>query len=167
MARKYRYLGEQGANEAEYGTQRKLVKSAEDVWLWHVSEPHHACLTVTMTFIVDMEGRLWIADRHSEHVACARGGDVLSAGEMTFMLERGHAVVSQFTNLSTGYCPEPESWRVVAEALQMIGMTAPHGFEPAYEFRRCTVCGQRNLVKDCHFACAVCFAELPRHWNFL
>jgi len=166
MVRQYRYLGECGAVAPEYGTQRKLINSAQDVWLWHIAQPYHGCFMSTMTFIVDIERRLWIADRHSEHVACARGGDVLAAGEMTFMLECGHAVVSQVTNLSTGYCPEPGSWHVVAEALHTIGMIGPHGFEPAYNFRRCPACGQRNLVKDDHFVCAVCSAELPRYWNF-
>jgi len=165
--RKYRYLGEQGTNEAEYGIQRKQISGPEDIWHYCAPELRHGHVTVTVTFIVDVKRRLWIADRHSEHVACARGGDVLSAGEMTFTLEGGHAVVSQVTNLSTGYCPEPESWRVVAEALQMIGMTAPNGFEPACDFRRCTACGQRNLVKDGYFVCAVCSADLPRYWNFL
>jgi uncharacterized Zn finger protein (UPF0148 family) len=33
-------------------------------------------------------------------------------------------------------------------------------------FRRCGACGERNLVKDGDFACAICGAELPRTWNF-
>ena len=33
-------------------------------------------------------------------------------------------------------------------------------------FRRCTQCGERNLVREGDFFCAICDAELPVAWNF-
>ena len=36
------------------------------------------------TFVIDLEGTPLLAPRRSEHVACAGGGPVLSAGEITF-----------------------------------------------------------------------------------
>ena len=57
------------------------------------------------TFVVDLEGVLRLAPRRSEHVACAGGRPVLSAGEVSF--ERGPDgwEVTSATNQSTGYCP--------------------------------------------------------------
>ena len=44
--------------------------------------------TVTVTFVIDAEGSLRIADRRSEHVACAQGGpvrnDVLNRSRAAF-----------------------------------------------------------------------------------
>jgi hypothetical protein len=37
---------------------------------------------------------------------------------------------------------------------------------PDPEFRRCDACGQRNIVKDDDFTCAICGGELPATWNF-
>jgi hypothetical protein len=36
---------------------------------------------LVVTFAIDAKGSLRVADRRSEHVACAGGGPVLSAGE--------------------------------------------------------------------------------------
>lgn len=41
----------------------------------------------TVTFVIDLDGKLRLADRNSEHVACAGGGPVLAAGEMTFLAD--------------------------------------------------------------------------------
>lgn len=41
---------------------------------------------VTVTFVVNVQRDLLIADRRSEHVVCAGGEVVLSAGEMIFEL---------------------------------------------------------------------------------
>ena len=87
------------------------------------------------TFVIDADGRRWIADRHSEHVQCARGGDVLSAGEMTFSLKGGAVAVVGVSNQSTGYRPEPESWPAVAAALDQAGLAHPGGFTAPFEFR--------------------------------
>ncbi len=63
------------------------------------------------TFIITLNEELLVAPRRSEHVACASGGPVLSAGEITF---DDNLVVIEVTNQSTGFCPEPESWASVA-----------------------------------------------------
>ncbi|MCB9759556.1 MAG: hypothetical protein H6739_06920 [Alphaproteobacteria bacterium] len=70
------------------------------------------------------------------------------------------------TNQSTGFCPEPKCWGAVAAALDQAGVRHPDGWTAAFVFRRCPACGQRNLVKDDWWRCAVCDAGLPRGWNF-
>jgi hypothetical protein len=99
-------------------------------------------------------------------VACAGGTPVLSAGEISF--ERGPAgwEVTSVTNQSTGYCPEPSSWSAVARALDRIGAPHPGRFTSEFVFRRCPQCGERNIVRDGDFTCAICDAELPASWNF-
>jgi hypothetical protein len=74
--------------------------------------------------------------------------------------------VSSVSNLSTGYCPELESWSSVAAALDRAGIAHPDGFTDAFVFRRCPACGERNLVKEGAFVCAICCAQLPLAWNF-
>lgn len=121
----------------------------------------------TVTFVIGLDSKLRIAGRHSEHVACANGKDVLSAGEMTFICNDDQAIiVERVTNQSTGYCPEPESWLSVADALGSIPMVRPDNFEQASVFRRCTACAQINIVKDDWFQCEVCDSPLPELWNF-
>ncbi|MGW5667046.1 hypothetical protein [Micromonospora sp. NPDC003776] len=113
------------------------------------------------TYVVDPAGTLRLAPRRSEHVACAGGGEVLGAGEITFAGERGGWVVIEVSNQSTGYCPEPASWAAVAGALDRAGIGRPEGFTVAVVFRRCLDCGERNLVRDDDYTCALCGAELP------
>jgi hypothetical protein len=121
--------------------------------------------TVTATFVVDENGILRLADRRSEHYACAAGGPVQSAGEITFSVTGGNVVVVWITNQSTGYCPEPESWPAVEAALKLAGIAAPCGFSQVMLFRRCRNCGSINIVKDAVFACEVCSLALPPGWN--
>lgn len=122
--------------------------------------------SVTCTFVIDRDRALLIADRRSEHVACASGGPVLSAGEMRFGFTTDSVVVEGVTNQSTGYCPEPRSWNHVADALDEIGLEHPGGFSTKFVFRRCHRCESTNLVKDDWYYCAVCNADLPADWNF-
>ena len=121
---------------------------------------------VPATFVIDGKGDLLLADRRSEHVACAGGGPVLSAGEMYFQVEEDRIEVAEASNQSTGFCPEPESWPAVATALDQIGLAHPGRFTTEMVFRRCEACGERNIVKDGWFACGVCGADLPAEWNF-
>jgi hypothetical protein len=120
---------------------------------------------VAATFVMDAEGDLLVADRRSEHVACAGGGPVLSAGEMFFLLDGCRIEVAEVSNQSTGYCPEPESWPAVAAALDRIGIAHPGRFTTQVVFRRCEACGERNVVRDGWFVCGVCGAGLPEEWN--
>jgi hypothetical protein len=109
------------------------------------------------TYVVDEDETLLVAPRRSEHVACAGGEPVLAAGEITFE----GAVVVAVTNQSTGYRPDPSCWPAVASALDRAGLRHPDGFTDEFRFRRCEACGQLNIVKDDHFVCAICDADLP------
>jgi hypothetical protein len=120
----------------------------------------------TATFIIDLEEQLWLADRHSEHVVCAAGKPVLAAGELVFGLSGGRVWVVEATNQSTGYCPQPECWGVVASTLDRLGIEHPTAFTAVFIFRRCTTCRTINIVKDGVFECAVCQADLSTAWNF-
>jgi len=107
-----------------------------------------------------------VADRHLEHIACSGGQPVLSAGEMFFASVSPSWEVVEVSNQSTGFCPEPESWPVVASALDRAGFKHPGQFTLAVTFRRCRACGERNVVKDEWFVCGVCGEDLPADWNF-
>src|ERR1700754_1038757 len=115
--RAYKYLDSGKADAHPANSTRALIGSVSDVidWFTRTGQDSVRGEAVRATFIIDTDGWLWIADRHSEHVACAAGRDVLSAGEMTFETNRQTqvVVVSAVTNQSAGYCPEPESWPVV------------------------------------------------------
>ncbi|MET8832750.1 hypothetical protein ABZV78_02360 [Micromonospora sp. NPDC004540] len=113
------------------------------------------------TYVIDTSGTLRLAQRRSEHVACAGGEEVLGAGEIAFAGERDGWVVTEVSNQSTGYCPDPTSWVAVAGALDRAGIGRPEGFTVAVVFRRCLDCGERNLVRDDDYICALCGAELP------
>ena len=120
------------------------------------------------TFVIDGDGLLRVADRRSEHVACAGGEPVRSAGEITFELTGRSPRIDAITNQSTGYCPEPQSWEAVAIALNVANLDyrGLDGFEPALEFRRCVSCSIINIAKNNVFRCSVCDAHLPASWNF-
>jgi hypothetical protein len=115
------------------------------------------------TYVVDLNGQFVVAPRRSEHVACARGGAVLAAGEVRFST-RGH--VLEITNNSTGYCPAEDCWESVRSALHRAALKYPFEFTFVARFRWCPSCGERNLVKDDWYQCALCEAELPLIWNF-
>ncbi|MFL5734282.1 MAG: hypothetical protein ACJ78Q_13935 [Chloroflexia bacterium] len=170
MYKRYSYVGSDGqAAQSGDSTGRMLVDTKENLLHWMLAaEPLRRMKwgEVTVTMIVDLEGRLWIADQHSEHVACAGGRDVLAAGEMTFSVSGDGVSVSEVSNQSTGYCPEPESWWAVDAALTRLGISHPAIFTSVFVFRRCEVCGMTNVVKDGWFECAVCQAPLSRGWNF-
>ncbi|WP_291726258.1 hypothetical protein [Bernardetia sp.] len=97
---------------------------------------------------------------------CAGGKKVLSAGEISFMIDKNDISISEISNQSTGYCPKSESWIEVNKVLQKIGIDYPDYFTTAFEFRLCTSCGSINLVKDDFFVCQVCGTELDKEWNF-
>ena len=165
----YPYVGPAHlARDANAETARLRVDSAATLAAWVVAPSGaDADGTLTVTFVVLPDG-LWVADRHSEHVACGRGGPVYSAGEMTFEVDRRRRTVEvvYVTNQSTGFCPEPESWPAVAASLDAAGIAHPGGFSAEMVFRRCPKCAATNLIKDRWFECAVCGAELPREWNY-
>jgi hypothetical protein len=119
--------------------------------------------TIVLTYVVTLDGVLRVADRRSEHVACAGGEAVLAAGELTATRE---GAVIEASNQSTGYCPEPSCWSALRDALERAGIEHPGQFTREFVFRRCPACRERNLVKDGWLECSLCGAELPEQWNF-
>lgn len=166
--RVYRHLHPEKTEAHPENSTRARIAVAHDVihWMQRTRQRPDTDDTVTATFIVDLEGTLWIADRRSEHLACAQGRDVLSAGEITFDLGANPVSAISVTNQSLGYCPEPESWPSVAKALEAAGIEAPASFTAEFTFRRCEACNATNVVRDNWFVCAMCGAELKRSWNF-
>ncbi|MGW6842745.1 hypothetical protein [Streptomyces sp. NPDC054958] len=161
----YRYVGpvELRALVRPEGEGRR-IRSAEEFEDW-ASGPAAAELSEPVTFVVDRAGVLRLAPRRSEHLVCAGGGTVLSAGEMAFGREAGRWVVREVSNQSTGYCPDTCSWPAVADALDAAGIGHPGGFTHEVVFRRCPTCEQLNIVRDEDFVCVFCDGPLPRRWN--
>ncbi len=168
MARSYSYLGSQEIARvvAGYPTGH-LIRSVADVegWMQQTHQQPNRWGLVEATFVITEEGILALADRHSEHVACAGGKPVRSAGEMFFAPGVGGWEVQEVSNQSTGYCPEPASWLAVAAALARIPLAHPGAFTQVCLFRRCPDCQQLNLIKENLFMCAVCGSALPDEWN--
>lgn len=166
MPRLYRYVGPEGIRQraagAEPGVRIESVSYLQR-WLRQTNQNPNPDGLIAVTFVIDQQGFLRTADRGSEHVACAGGEPVLSAGEMFFSADGLR--LEEASNQSTGYCPEPESWPVVATALERIGIKHPGRFTQEIIFRRCPACKERNVVKDGWFVCGVCGAELPKDWN--
>jgi len=154
---RYRYVGPREIAAAA-GEPGRIVAARDDLAAWLRASGERAA-----TFVVGVDEQLRIADRRSEHVACAGALEVLAAGEMFFDDAANVAAVS---NLSSGFCPEPASWAAVGAALDRAGIRHPGRFTEAFEFRRCEACGERNLVKDDDYTCAICGAALPAAWNF-
>lgn len=162
--RRYAYVGPAAVREAAGAVGGAAIATRVDLAKWIAS--HAAELAAdgfTVTYVVTPNGFLRVAPRRSEHVACAGGGDVLAAGEL--VLGRDASVV-EASNLSTGFCPEPSCWTELAATLDHADVPRPAGFAHPVVFRRCVSCGQRNVVKEGVFVCAVCDADLPAEWNF-
>ena len=138
----------------------QTISSAADLTRWLAENPD--ARREGATFIVDLRGRLRLAPRRSEHVACAGGEPVLTAGELTFGRD---ATIVGATTQSTGYCPDTDSFVALERALADAGLRGPRAFQPAVVFRRCPRCGELNLVKDDWFVCVFCEEALPRSWN--
>ena len=140
------------------------VRSQEELGAWLSGRPAEE-LAEPFTFVIDSDGVLRLAPRRSEHVVCAGGGLVFSAGEMGFEQADGGWAVTRVSNQSTGYCPDVTSWPAVAVALDRAGIGRPGGFSEEVVFRRCPKCRERNIVHEGNFVCALCEAELPELWN--
>ncbi len=169
MNRQYRYIGSDDIKNLVCPSEhRAIVHQAQDIirWIKGTGQLHKNTGFVVATFIIDTNENLWIADRHSEHYVCAQGKEVLSAGEITFSVDRSNVEVVEITNQSTGYCPEPESWTIVQQALTRAKIPHPKGFTFEFIFRRCEKCYAKNVVKEGWFDCGVCGAELSQDWNF-
>ncbi|MET7401225.1 hypothetical protein ABZS66_47875 [Dactylosporangium sp. NPDC005572] len=132
------------------------VASPADFAAWLAAQTA-ADLAEPFTFVVMPDGVLRLAPRRSEHVACAGGADVLSAGEISF----AGGTVREVTNQSTGYCPAASSWPAVAAALDRAALPHPAGFTAALTYRHCPACTALNVVRDEDYTCAVCGSALP------
>jgi hypothetical protein len=167
MSRLYHYVGPLEIRSRVGRPTGLLVSSCASLRDWLLApERSDGEESLSATFVINATADLLVADRRSEHVACAGGGPVLSAGEMFFVRLEDNVEVLEVSNQSTGYCPEPESWPTVAAALDRLGVGHPGRFTMEVVFRRCPGCGERNIVKDGWFVCGACGAELPEKWNF-
>ncbi|KAB8197660.1 hypothetical protein FH608_003765 [Nonomuraea phyllanthi] len=165
--RSYRYVGPAELKAAiRPGSEGHPIRSRADFDRW-AAEHAAAELAEPFTFVVDMDDVLRLAPRRSEHVACAAGRPVLSAGEIAFSREgeAGRWVVVEVSNHSTGYCPDTSSWPAVAEALDRAGLEHPPTFTHEVVFRRCPACQEHNIVREDDFVCVFCGNDLPALWN--
>jgi hypothetical protein len=159
-ARHFQYVGPaEIRDDARQAPTGLAIRSGADLRAWckqHLEDGW-------ATYVVSLEGMLVLAHRRSEHVACAGGEAVLAAGEIRF---DAHCRVVEVTNNSTGYCPPESCWPPVHRALAALDVDSLDAFTFVATFRRCSACGERNLVKDEWFQCAICGANLPDRWNF-
>lgn len=163
--RRYRYVGPVGLKAAvRPGSGGCRIGSAADFETW-VGERSVAELAEPFTFVVGTDGVLRLAPRRSEHVACAGGAMVLSAGEIRFTREADRWTVGEVSNHSTGYCADVSSWPEVARALDTVELGRPSGFTHEVVFRRCPGCQEHNIVREDHFVCVFCGSDLPEAWN--
>lgn len=164
MTKLYRYVGPEDIRTRATAASRGVrIESAGDLvdWMLRTDQRPNREGLVPITFVVDEQGSLHVADRGSEHIACSGGAPVLSAGEMFFGVVSRSVEAAEITNQSTGFCPEPESWPAVAAALDKAGIRHPGRFTQEVVFRLCLACGQRNIVQG-----GVCGKDLPARWNF-
>ncbi|WP_021597279.1 hypothetical protein [Actinomadura madurae] len=163
--RRYGYVGPaEILQQVQAGRHGEAITSHHDLAIW-LAQQAAQDREEPFTFVIDLTGTLRLAPQRSEHVICAGGEAVLSAGEITFTQDRDRWVVSEISNQSTGYCPDVSSWQAVAAALGRAGLDHPTAFSHPITFRRCPQCHQRNIVKDDHYVCAVCETPLPDYWN--
>ncbi|APS21999.1 hypothetical protein TK78_26035 [Streptomyces sp. Tue 6075] len=159
-----RYVGPADLKDAVRPSGGHRTGSAADSAHW-IAERTAAELLEPFTFVVDTAGMLRPAPRRSEHVACADGEHVLSAGEISFTREAGRWVVDDVSNQSTGYCPDVASWPAVAHALDAIGLGHLSRFTHPVVFRRCPGCQECAIVREDDFICVFCGSDLPKAWN--
>jgi hypothetical protein len=164
-ARRYRYTGPREFDNAHRSGAVVRVGSSADL-SWWLSTQAPTEVAEPFTYVVDVQGQLWLAPRRSEHIACAGGHDVLAAGDIGFAHGPNGWSVAVVSNQSTGYCPDLESWPALARSLDHARIAHPDAFTHPVVFRLCRSCRQRNVVHDNLFVCALCEGELPSQWNF-
>jgi len=163
--RSYQYIGPAELKaRVRPGDEGQSIHSPDDLARW-LSRREPEERTEPFSFVVDTDGLLRLAPRRSEHVSCAGGAPVLSAGEMSFHQSSGQWSVTDVSNQSTGYCPDPTSWPAVAAALGRAGIAHPGGFTHEVVFRRCPGCEEINIVREGDFVCVFCESLLPGRWN--
>ena len=163
--RHYHYVGPAEMVDLPASPAAVIVDSPTELANWLAAHGRDG-IDEPFTFVIALDRRLRLAPRRSEHTALAGGHEVLAAGEMTFArADAGWHVVAA-TNQSTGYCPDSDSWPPVGAALDHLDIAHPGGFTEKITFRLCPSCGERNIVRDDNFVCALCDSDLPTSWNF-
>lgn len=156
--KKYKYVGPPEILQRVKPAFRGFpIEKMEDILKWIKATKqitHHRFLTAT--FVIDLEGKLLVADRHSEHVQCAEGQQVLSAGEITFFVSKNEIEVTELSNQSTGYCPHVNSFAHAKNALDKIGIEHPDEFTNPIVFGFCKNCEKYSIVKEGYEECGVC-----------
>jgi hypothetical protein len=160
QTRRYRYVGPAELRDQVVAVDAVAVDAPASLHGW-LAGRDCAELAEPFTFVVALDGMLRLAPRRSEHVVLAGGRDVLAAGEMAFAPAGTGWCVAEVTNQSTGYCPDLHCWPAVARALDRAGIRHPDNFTNKVIFRRCPTCGERNIVRDDDFTCALCNTALP------
>lgn len=83
----YSYVGPEHIRASTLGAPAgAIIEGADDLARWLMQAYGAAKKPIkrlTVTFVIDAQGRLRLADQHSEHVACAGHEPVRSAGELT------------------------------------------------------------------------------------
>lgn len=139
------------------------ITSVEDIQNWILISKQDIIHEdeITATFTIGEEYILRLADRRSEHVACAGGMPVVAAGEITFDMEDQKVIsISHITNQSTGYCPAAACWKDIDEVLTKLDLDYPTYFTQAFVFRICPSCNTINIIKDSFFVCSMCETAL-------
>lgn len=91
-------------------TPGREITDLRTLQMWLTEHRIGKDFVIPATFVIDRTGQLRLSDRRSEHVVCAAGESVRSAGEVFFNVLNDIPEIEEITNQSTGYCPEPESW---------------------------------------------------------
>jgi hypothetical protein len=162
----YQYIGpEEILKQVNPEGIGKLIQAENDIrdWITATNQIPDVNDEITATFVIDLNENLRINDRRSEHVVCANGKNVLSAGEITFEIDKNKIRISQITNQSTGYCPSPKSWNNVENALRKTKVEFPDFWTTEFIFRICSKCNNINVIKDNFFVCMVCETHLPEN----
>ena len=165
--RSFPYVGPEAILDAVCETRRWKIECPEDLRKHFAQNAGQADKygLVAATYVVSEDLVLYLADRRSEHVACARGLPVAAAGEIFIELHHASIAIARISNQSTGYCPSLDSWNAIAGVLLQLGVETPGGFDPACEFRRCDACKNIQIVKDGVFDCIFCATPLSADWN--
>ena len=171
LNRRYRYVGPAEIRDQAVAVDTVAVDSADTLARW-LAEPKRTEPKRTERKRAEQKRAEQKQAEPNEPVtfvvllALARGQDVLAAGEMTFGPAGSRWRVVEVTNQSTGYCPDPDCWPAVRTALDQLGIRHPGDFTEKVVFRLCPSCGERNIVRDGDFTCALCDSGLPARWNF-
>src|SRR5688500_19009932 len=97
----YHYVGSRAmADRVRSAPRGPTISSPADLARWAFSNGARGASEITVTFIISEAGELLVADRHSEHVACAGGRLVRAAGELCFVLNGDRVTVTRVSNQS-------------------------------------------------------------------